>query len=185
MKSPRDASMVVAAVTTAVLVVGLASVTSGGAVSSLARSADAETAAQVATDQVVPVDALTSEDLASEVTPESRAAPAPRPTVDPDATVEATGSELAAADAVAPSDVLTSRADAQALADQVGEETGRTVVLVFQEESRDGRAVTWTHTEIPGRAPFVASDEAVLVSRVTDWIAEQQAPDAFELIVDE
>lgn len=184
MKSPRDASMVVAAVTTAVLVVGLASVTSGGAVSSLASSAEPATTAQVATEEVVPADALASEDLASEAAPEPTTAPAPRPAVDPDATVEATGSELSAADAVAPSGT-TSRADAQALADQVGEETGRTVVLVFQEESRDGRAVTWTHTEIPGRAPFVASDEAVLVSRVTDWIAEQQDPDAFDLIVDE
>lgn len=180
MKSPRDASMVVAAVTTAVLVVGLASVTSGGAVSSLASSADSVTTAQVPAEEIVPVDVL-----ASEAAPEPTTAPAPRPAVDPDATVEATGSELSAADAVAPPGPLTSRADAQALADQVGEETGQTVVLVFQEESRDGRAVTWTHTEIPGRAPFVASDEAVLVSRVTDWIAEQQDPEAFDLIVDE
>lgn len=183
MKSPRDASMVVAAVTTAVLVVGLASVTSGGAVSSLAGSADSVTTVQVA-EEIVPVDALAPEDVAPEGAPEPTTAPVPRRAVDPDATVEATGSELSAADAVAPSGAI-SRADAQALADQVGEETGRTVVLVFQEESRDGRAVTWTHTEIPGRAPFVASDEAVLVSRVTDWIAQQKDPDAFDLIVDE
>jgi len=185
-KSPRDASMVVAAVATAILVVGLASVTSGGAVSNLARSSDAETAVQVSTDEIAPADALSSDSLAAEAAPEAeKVAPSPGPSVDPDATVEATGSELSASDVVTPSDVHTSRADAQALADQVGEDTGRTVVLVFQEESRDGRAVTWTHTEIPGRAPFVASDEAVLVSRVTDWIADQRDPDSFELIVDE
>lgn len=183
MKSPRDASMVVAAVTTAVLVVGLASVTSSGAVSNLARGSDAETTVRVATDDAVTADALAPDSPSAEATPEAEVAPSP--TVDPDATVEATGSELSAPDVVTPSDLHTSRADAQALADQVGEETGRTVVLVFQEESRDGRAVTWTHTEIPGRAPFVASDESVLVSRVTDWIADQGDPDSFELIVDQ
>ncbi|WPF81203.1 hypothetical protein SANBI_002481 [Sanguibacter sp. 4.1] len=178
MKSPRDASMVVAAIVSAALVVGLASITSGGAVASLARSADTETTVQV--DETVTA------------TPESTAPSAeakePSPstvTVDPDATVEATGSELSATDVVTPSDVHTSRADAQALADQVGEETGRTVVLVFQEKTVDGRSTTWTHTEIPGRAPFVASEEDVLVSRVTEWIDAQKDPEAFELIVDE
>lgn len=185
MKSPRDASMVVAAVTTAILVVGLASVTSGGAVSNLARSTDAETSTQVTVDEAAPADALDDALASDSLSADARSAPTSGPTVDPDATVEATGSELSPSDVVTSSGAHTSRADAQALADQVGEETGRTVVLVFQEESRDGRAVTWTHTEIPGRAPFVASDEAVLVSRVTDWIAEQGDPDSFELIVDE
>lgn len=178
MKSPRDASMVVAAIVSAALVVGLASITSGGAVASLARSADTETTVQV--DETVTA--------TSEPTEPSAEAKEPSPstvTVDPDATVEATGSELSATDVVTPSDVHTSRADAQALADQVGEETGRTVVLVFQEKTVDGRSTTWTHTEIPGRAPFVASEEDVLVSRVTEWIDAQKDPEAFELIVDE
>lgn len=178
MKSPRDASMVVAAIVSAALVVGLASITSGGAVASLARSADTETAVQV--DETVTA--------TPEPTEPSAEAKEPSPstvTVDPDATVEATGSELSATDVVTPSDVHTSRADAQALADQVGEETGRTVVLVFQEKTVDGRSTTWTHTEIPGRAPFVASEEDVLVSRVTEWIDAQKDPEAFELIVDE
>jgi len=177
-KSPRDASMVVAAIVSAALVVGLASITSGGAVASLARSADTETTVQVdetvtATPEPVEPSAEAKEPSPSTVT------------VDPDATVEATGSELSATDVVTPSDVHTSRADAQALADQVGEETGRTVVLVFQEKTVDGRSTTWTHTEIPGRAPFVASEEDVLVSRVTEWIDAQKDPEAFELIVDE
>lgn len=178
MKSPRDASMVVAAIVSAALVVGLASITSGGAVASLARSADTETTVQV--DETVTA--------TPEPTEPSAEAKEPSPstvTVDPDATVEATGSELSATDVVTPSDVHTSRADAQALADQVGEETGRTVVLVFQEKTVDGRSTTWTHTEIPGRAPFVASEEDVLVSRVTEWIDAQKDPEAFELIVDE
>lgn len=178
MKSPRDASMVVAAIVSAALVVGLASITSGGAVASLARSADTETTVQV--DETVTA--------TPEPTESSAEAKEPSPstvTVDPDATVEATGSELSATDVVTPSDVHTSRADAQALADQVGEETGRTVVLVFQEKTVDGRSTTWTHTEIPGRAPFVASEEDVLVSRVTEWIDAQKDPEAFELIVDE
>jgi len=177
-KSPRDASMVVAAIVSAALVVGLASITSGGAVASLARSADAETTVQV--DEPV---AATPEPAEPSAEAEEQSPPAV--TVDPDATVEATGSELSATDVVTPSDVHTSRADAQALADQVGEETGRTVVLVFQEETLDGRSTTWTHTEIPGRAPFVASEEDVLVSRVTAWIDAQKDPEAFELIVDE
>lgn len=182
MKSPRDASMVVAAVASAVLVVGLASITSGGAVSSLAGSSDAATVVQAD-----PSDdaTLTESDLFAGADAQAKDDAAATPTVDPDATVEATGSELSAADVVTPTDVHTSRADAQALADQVGEETGLTVVLVFQESSLDGRAVTWTHTDIPGRAPFVASEEDVLVSRVTAWIDAQKNPDAFELIVDE
>lgn len=196
MKSPRDASMVVAAIVSAVLVVGLASITSGGAVANLARSTDAETVTQVETTDSADTESTLSAGSGpadgADGTASAEKQPSPSTvTVDPDATVEATGSELSAADelaagdVVAPSDVHTSRADAQALADQVGEETGRTVVLVFQEESRDGRAVTWTHTEIPGRAPFVASEEDVLVSRVTAWIDAQDDPDAFELIVDE
>lgn len=180
MKSPRDASMVVAAIVSAVLVVGLASITSGGAVASLARSADAEPAAQVeTTSSPSPAPLETSAEAEAEEPSPSTV------TVDPDATVEAMGSELSATDVVTPSDVHTSRADAQALADQVGEETGRTVVLVFQEKTLDGRSTTWTHTEIPGRAPFVASEEDVLVSRVTAWIDAQDDPEAFELIVDE
>lgn len=198
MKSPRDASMVVAAVVSAVLVVGLASVTSGGAVANLARGTDAESVTQVgatdspSTGSAVPDSALSAEKGTADGTAADAEQTSPSTvTVDPDATVEATGSELpavdgrAAGDVVTPSDVHTSRADAQALADQVGSETGRTVVLVFQEESLDGRAVTWTHTEIPGRAPFVASEEDVLVSRVTAWIDSQDDPEAFELIVDE
>lgn len=183
MKSPRDASMVVAAIVSAVLVVGLASITSGGAVASLARSADAEPVVQVeAADSAAAADDAPAEPSA---TAEAKEPSLSSVTVDPDATVEATGSELSATDVVTPSDVHTSRADAQALADQVGDETGRTVVLVFQETSQDGRATTWTHTDIPGRAPFVASEEDVLVSRVTAWIDAQDDPDAFELIVDE
>lgn len=196
MKSPRDASMVVAAVVSAVLVVGLASITSGGAVANLARSTDAETVTQVETTDSADTESTLSagsgpaDGSGDAAADETQPAP-PAVTVDPDATVEATGSELSAADGhaaddvVTPSDVHTSRADAQALADQVGEETDRIVVLVFQEESRDGRAITWTHTEIPGRAPFVASDEDVLVSRVTAWIDAQDDPEAFELIVDQ
>lgn len=180
MKSPRDASMVVAAIVSAVLVVGLASVTSGGAVSSLARSADAVPAVQVE-----PTGSATPEPDEPPAAAEAKNPSRSTVTVDPDATVEAMGSELSATDVVTPSDVHTSRADAQALADQVGEETGRTVVLVFQEQTVDGRSTTWTHTEIPGRAPFVASDENVLVSRVTAWIDAQDDPEAFELIVDE
>ncbi len=178
MKSPRDASMVIAAIVSAALVVGLASITSGGAVASLARSADAETTVQA--DETV-----TATPEPTETSVEAKEPSPSTVTVDPDATVEATGSELSAADVVTPSDVHTSRADAQALADQVGEETGRTVVLVFQEQTLDGRSTTWTHTEIPGRAPFVASEEDVLVSRVTAWIDAQKDPEAFELIVDE
>lgn len=174
--------MVVAAVASAVLVVGLASITSGGAVTSLARSSDVETVVQDdPSDDATP----TGSDLFAGAGAGSGDAPASRKAVDPDASVTATGSELSAADVVTPTDVHDSRTDAQALADQVGEETGRTVVLVFQEPSSDGREVTWTHTDIPGRAPFVASDEAALVGQVKEWISAQKSPDAFELIVDE
>ena len=181
MKSPRDASMVVAAIVSAALVVGLASITSGGAVASLARSTDAGSVVQVDAD----AGAATSGPDDATAPAEAEEASRPSVTVDPDATVETTGSELSVTDVVTPSDVHTSREDAQALADQVGAETGRTVVLVFQERSLDGRATTWTHTDVPGRSPFVASDEDALVSRVTAWIDAQDDPEAFELIVDE
>lgn len=94
----------------------------------------------------------------------------------PEVVVEEVKSELTKA-VIAKS----SGEQAQNLADQVSDSTGKSVILVFQETNSDG-ILTWTHTKVKGIEPFADPSQDLVITLLNTWISAQDVPESFEII---
>lgn len=182
MKSPRDRSMILVAILSAAVVVVAAGVTSGQAFSSLVRSAEAAPVSYAADTLELPVELDDGQDAsvldrtagrgaATEVAADESVDLSP-------VVVEQVKSEMARLGALP--DGVPGRA--QALADQVSDGSGKTLVIVFWDPAEvDGPA--WTHTQVVGGETVHASDSGQVIDHVEAWIAAQAAPEQYEVIL--
>ena len=174
--------MILVATASAAAVVLVAGLTSGYAFSSLVQGTAVESAPDYAADTLqLPVEIV------------EKASPVLRSGVDPAAVptqvAEPRGEELSAVvveqvkSEMTRLSVLTDVPQrVQALADQVTDGSGKIVVIVYWDEA-DAAGPAWTHTAVAGGTTVRAQDPGVVVEHVEAWIAVQDEPTHYELIV--
>ena len=183
MKSPRDRSMILVAILSAGAVVAMAGLTSGHAFSSLVRGAAVEASADYAGDTLeLPVEVVEESQpvLRDGADPAAVAKVAPEPKVEDlsAVVVEQVKSEMARLSALP--DGVPERV--QALANQVTDGSGKTVIIVYWDES-DAAGPGWTHTAVSGGTQLRAPAPESVVEHVDAWIAEQANPAQYEVIL--
>lgn len=183
--------MIFGAVATTLTVVVLATLTCGMAVTSLSRGGEQTVTVEGTADGLdIPsevgdsvedaqLDVLATGQSAYELA-EGEAVLVAAEEALPPVVVEEVKSELTAV-AVTPD----AREQAQTLADQVSDATGKSVILVFQEPESGTGTVHWTHTQVRGIEPFVAITEESVVASLEAWVAQQAKPEGYEIILDD
>ncbi|SDC57070.1 hypothetical protein SAMN05216410_1926 [Sanguibacter gelidistatuariae] len=186
MKSPRDGSMILVAILSAGVVVVAAGLTSGHAFSTLVRGAAAAEPSSYAADTLeLPVDLTEAQEKASlrdgvdplAVTVTPRASQAQVDELSP-VVVEQVKSEMTRLSALP--DGVPERV--QALADQVSDGSGKTVVIVFWDET-DADGPGWTHTRVVGETTQRSAEPGQVMDRLAKWIAAQAVPERYEIIL--
>jgi hypothetical protein len=189
-KSPRDASMIFGAVATTLTFVVVATLTCGVVFSSLALGTEQTVTVEGTAEglsipsevgdpvEEAQLDVLATGQSAYELAEGDAVLVAAEEALPP-VVVEEVKSELTA---VAVTD--DARAQAQALADQVSDDTGRSVILVFQEPDSTTGVVRWTHTQVRQIEPFVSTTQESVVASLRAWIAQQAKPERFEIILE-
>lgn len=177
--------MVLMAILSAGAVVVAAGLTSGHAFSTLVQgTAQAEPTSYAADTLELPVEVLEVQEppsLRGGTDPRAAApSPAPKtPVGDLSAVVvEQVKSEMTRLSAL--SDGVPERV--QALADQVSDGSGKTVVIVYWDDA-DSQGPAWTHTAVATGATVRAQDPAAVVEHVEAWIAAQPEANHYELIL--
>lgn len=187
----RGRNAITVAVVGALAILVAAPLTSCGALGSLTRgSTESHSARSVADSLALPTQAgeLLREEQAP-LLPEGQVAyeleSGPTVLVRADAALPpAVTADVAAASAEIPPEPgsPTAAVRAESLAEHASDMTGKTIIIVFRDDTDDA-ASTWTHTRA-GEVPVPPSTDERRVTRgLEEWVATQDEPESYEILV--